>query len=76
MHRYPTFSPTRLRVLRKEAGWNRPFLAHRVNLSVSTIESYESGYRVPTAASLGKLAAGLSCSIDELFDMPAVASVA
>lgn len=60
------FDRTRLTSARKAAGLNKVALAKRSGLSVSAIQGYETGRRVPNAEQLGALAVALGCTADYL----------
>lgn len=61
------FSGQALRRQRQAAGFTREQLAVAVARSVSSIAAWEQGKVTPGADSLGRVAAVLGCSTDELF---------
>ncbi|WP_414637806.1 helix-turn-helix domain-containing protein [Actinomycetospora sp.] len=67
----PVFAPLQLREARDSQELSRPALARRTGLSPLTIRDYEYGRRFPSAPALGRLAAGLGCSVDAFFASPA-----
>ncbi len=56
----------RMRQLRNEAGLSQAELGSKVGLEKSTISSYESGTRTPTAYTAAKIAKALGVSLDYL----------
>ena len=57
-----TFSPTKLRKARENAGRSREHLAVLSGTSFETIKSYENGARTPSRQALIRLAGALGCS--------------
>ncbi|MBN9518771.1 helix-turn-helix transcriptional regulator [bacterium] len=59
----PTFADV-LRNLRTEAGWTQQQLADKSGIPISSIRGHEQGQRVPSWASVVKLAKALGVSTD------------
>jgi transcriptional regulator with XRE-family HTH domain len=60
----------RVRTMRTQRGLTLDGLADRSGVSRSMISSVERGESSPTAALLGRIAAGLGITLASLFDMP------
>lgn len=60
-----------LEARRKAAGLTQAALAHVIGVSQSSIASWEAGAYYPTADKLPAIAAALSCTIDDLYNVPA-----
>lgn len=72
-----TFSGSRLREHRLQAGLSPERLALLSECSVYSVHELERGRRCPSANALGRLADALDCSIDALYvDEEALADVA
>jgi len=71
------FSASRLWAIREQLGWTREQLATESGLSYQSVFGYEHGHRVPSRASVLRLAAALGVSPRELVDEdPAFAEAA
>lgn len=57
---------TRIRQLREQAGLTQLDLAHRLNVSNTTLCQYESGYRIPSDDIKIKIATFFNVSVDYL----------
>lgn len=60
-----------LEARRKAAGLTQAALAHVIGVSQSSIASWEAGSYYPTADKLPAIAEALSCTIDDLYNVPA-----
>ncbi len=58
----------KIKELREKAGITQMQLAEILKVSQSTIAMWETGYTMPRAGTLPKLAQVLGCSIDDLFE--------
>jgi len=56
----------RLKELRLSKGLNQPQLATELNMSVKTLGSWETGFRIPTVDTLCELASYFHVSLDYL----------
>jgi transcriptional regulator with XRE-family HTH domain len=61
------FNPGLLRRAREAAGLTPVGLADRAGTSFNAVYMWENGRRVPSAASLGKIAAALGVEPNDLF---------
>ncbi len=61
-----TFSPDRLRALRKQVGLSREALAHAIGRSYMQVGNYERGQQRPPAEVLDEIARVLGCTRDDL----------
>lgn len=61
----------RLKFLRRKAKLTQKDFAKRMNISQSTICSWENNKSVPRVGALPKIAEVLGCSIQDLFPEPA-----
>lgn len=69
------FSRRALQRLRKGRKFSQEGLARRSGLSTVTVAKLEEGRSIdPRASTLGKLAKGLGCSVDKLFETTAAGS--
>lgn len=58
----------RLRVMRENVGLTQAALGKLVGVEQHTVSQWESGYRMPRADKLPRLANVLGCTINDLFD--------
>ncbi len=68
--RFPTFSGTRLRHLREQAGQTQQETAHALKVNVSTYASWEREKYIPPPRRIPPLAAALGIPISDLLDPP------
>ncbi|MDP9335912.1 MAG: helix-turn-helix domain-containing protein [Actinomycetota bacterium] len=61
------FSPNSLRARRKALGLSREVVALRARRGYETIRAYEQGVTVPPGDVIGRLAAALECSPNDLY---------
>ncbi len=59
----------KIKFLRKEQQLTLQQLSNKSGLSVVSLVKYESGKRTPSLISIQKLAEGLNCSFDELYNL-------
>lgn len=59
---------TRLRELRKQAGYTQAELGRKVGVKSNTVTQWETGARIPRLDMLKKIAGVFGCSIDMLVD--------
>lgn len=60
-----------LEARRKAAGLTQAALAHVIGVSQTSIAAWEAGGSYPKADKLPAIAAALSCTIDDLYNVPA-----
>lgn len=60
-----------LATCRKAAGLTQAALATILGVSQAAVAAWESGAKLPSAHKLPAIAAALSCTIDDLYNVPA-----
>jgi transcriptional regulator with XRE-family HTH domain len=63
------FSPEKLKAGREAAGLSQSQLAHIAGVDRTSLNKVERGHRVPTLASLARLAHAIGCTVDDLMEV-------
>jgi transcriptional regulator with XRE-family HTH domain len=63
-----TFSPSRLRDLRRACGFSRTELAYEIGRSHQSVENYERGSTVPPPAVVARIAGVLRVPAEALYE--------